>query len=157
MTFDPRSFRNALGCFTTGITVVATRVNGTPIGMTVNSFTSVSLDPPLVLFCLGRDSRNYDTFATADAFAFSILAEDQQELSTRFARSDHQDRFTGVGHDAGVTGSPLLHGALAALDCRRERAVEMGDHTILIGRVVDLRMGKGRPLLYFRGGYAQVE
>lgn len=157
MTFDPRSFRNALGCFATGITVVATRVGGTPIGMTVNSFTSVSLDPPLVLFCVARDSQNFDAFATADAFAFSILAEDQQEISARFARRDLQDRFTGVGFDSGVTGSPLLHGALASLDCRRERAIEMGDHSILVGRVVDLRMGKGRPLLYFRGGYAQVE
>jgi flavin reductase (DIM6/NTAB) family NADH-FMN oxidoreductase RutF len=157
MTFDSKLFRAVLGRFTTGIAVVTTRAaDGTPIGMTVNSLTSVSLDPPLVLYCLGRDSQNYETFAGAEGFAFSILGEGQEAVSARFARRDLQDRFNGIAVSAGVTGAPLIDGALATIDCRRERAVEAGDHLIVIGRVVHLAAGDGAPLAYFRGGYARL-
>lgn len=157
MTFDQTMFRKTLGRFATGVAVVTTCTDaGRPLGMTINSLVSLSLDPPLVLYGLGRSSVNFDAFAKAGAFAFNILAEDQQELSARFADHDRQADFTGVPFAAGASGAPVLKGVLASIDCRREQAVDAGDHVIVIGLAIDLRCRDGRPLLYFAGAYERL-
>lgn len=157
MDFDSRDFRSALGCFATGIAVITSQpADGHPVGVTVNSFSSVSLDPPLVLYCLGKASQSFDALATADGFAVNVLAEDQAELSVRFSRSALQDRFAGLSVTAGVTGAPLLAGCLATLDCTREAVHDAGDHIVIVGRVRALSSREGRPLLYYRGAYAEL-
>ena len=157
MDFDSRDFRSALGCFATGIAVITAQpADGRPVGVTVNSFSSVSLDPPLVLYCLGKASQSFDALATAPGFAVNVLAEDQIELSVRFSRSVLQDRFAGLSITAGVTGAPILDDCLATLDCTREAVHDAGDHIVIIGRVRALTSREGRPLLYFRGAYAKL-
>ena len=158
MTFDSRAFRNALGCFATGITVVTTLCpDGHHVGVTVNSFTSVSLDPPLVLFSLGRASQTYDFFVQSKAFAINVLADDQEPLSGRFSRRDLQDRWEGVGVERWDTGVPILTGCLANLECDKETVYDGGDHAIVVGRVRRLTSrSEGKPLLYFRGSYAEL-
>lgn len=158
MTIDTRDFRNALGGFATGITVVTTLDReGSPVGVTVNSFSSVSLDPPLVLFCLGRTAQSFPAFEAAPAFAINILADDQQELSGRFATRTLQDRWQGVAWERWETGCPILAGGLAALECDREAVYDGGDHVILVGRVRRLASRTdGKPLLYFRGQYGTI-
>lgn len=158
MTFDSRAFRNALGSFATGIAVVTTIApDDLPIGVTVNSFSSVSLDPPLVQFCLGRAAMSYEAFTTAPSFAVNILAEDQADLSVRFSKRDLQERWEGVGVERWDTGVPILSGCLASLECDREHIYEGGDHVIVVGRVRRLSAtAEGKPLLYFRGSYAQL-
>ncbi len=156
--FDPRMFRSALGCFATGIAVITTTApDGAPVGVTVNSFSSVSLDPPLVQFCLGRAAMSFAIFMAAPAFAVNILAEDQEEMSARFSRREPLDRWNGVATETWGSGVPILSGSLATLECDREHLVDGGDHVIVIGRVRRLaaRAG-GNPLLYFRGGYARL-
>jgi flavin reductase (DIM6/NTAB) family NADH-FMN oxidoreductase RutF len=158
MTIDPRAFRNALGCFATGITVVTTTCpDGHPVGVTVNSFSSVSLDPPLVLFSLGRASQAYEFFVQGAAFAVNILAADQEDLSGRFSRRDLQERWDGVGVERWDTGVPILTGCLATIECDRHAVHDGGDHAIIVGRVRRLASTEtGKPLLYFRGSYAQL-
>lgn len=153
--FSADEFRGALGAFATGIAVVTTR-DGTGRGraITVNSFSSVSLDPPLILFCLGKEAFHYEGFAEAEAFAVNLLAAGQEALSNRFA-SEAEDGFDDLETESLATGSPVFRESLAALDCRREAAHEAGDHLILIGRVAALKAPRAAdPLLYFRGGYA---
>ncbi len=159
MTIDSRAFRNALGCFATGVTVVTTLCpDGHHVGVTVNSFSSVSLDPPLVLFSLGRASHAYDFFVEGKAFAVNILAADQEALSGRFSRRDLQDRWEGVGVERWDTGVPILSGCLANIECDKETVYDGGDHAIVVGRVRRLRStAEGEPLLYFRGNYAELE
>jgi len=153
---DSKAFRDALGRFPTGIAIVTTHTGeGKRIGMTINTLVSVSLDPPLVLFCLGRDSMNYETYATAESFAFNILKEGDEATSNRFIVKG-EDRFAGLAAEIGVSGAPILPGALAVIDCRRERVIEAGDHLIVMGRVVDTRADDGRPLIYFKGGYGAL-
>ncbi|NYZ14904.1 flavin reductase family protein [Azospirillum sp. RWY-5-1] len=157
MDFDSREFRSALGCFATGIAVItAVSADGHAVGVTVNSFSSVSLDPPLVLYCLGKAAQSFDALASADSFAVNVLAEDQKELSVRFSRSALQDRFAGLSVTTGVTGAPILDGCLATLDCTREAMHDAGDHIIIVGRVQGLTSRDGRPLLYYRGAYAEL-
>lgn len=154
--FDPRDFRHALGCFATGIAVATTlEQDGTPVGVTVNSFSSVSLDPPLVQFCLGRMAMSFAAFSMAPSFAINILSADQTDLSVRFSKRDLQERWGGVATERWDTGVPILSGCLASLECDREHLFDAGDHTIVVGRVRRLTFrGDGQPLLYFRGGYA---
>jgi len=158
MTFDSRAFRNALGCFATGITVVTTIApDGAPIGVTVNSFSSVSLEPPLVQFCLGRAAMSFEAFTTAPSFAINILADDQADLSVRFSKRDLQERWEGVGVERWDSGVPILSGCLANLECDREHVYEGGDHVLILGRVRRLTStAEGKPLLYFRGAYANL-
>ena len=158
MTIDPRAFRNALGCFATGITVVTTLCpDGHHVGVTVNSFSSVSLEPPLVLFSLGRASQAYDFFVQGAAFAVNILAAGQEDLSNRFSRRDLQERWEGVGVERWGTGVPILTGCLANIECDKETVYDGGDHAIVVGRVRRLRSTEdGKPLLYFRGVYGQL-
>lgn len=155
MEFDTRDFRSALGCFATGVAVITAQPDdGPPVGVTVNSFSSVSLDPPLVLYCLGKASQSFDTLAAATGFAVNVLAEEQVELSVRFSRSALQDRFSGLTVTTGASGAPILAGSLATLDCTREAVHDAGDHIVIVGRVRGLTSREGRPLLYFRGRYA---
>ncbi len=125
---------------------------GAPHGMTVNSFTSVSLEPPLVLVCIDHKARIRDHFLTSEFFAINILRESQEDLSSRFARPG-EDRFGRVEWYAGETGMPLLPDALATLECAVFQRAEAGDHTILIGEVVSATRHEGRPLIYFSSGY----
>ena len=155
MSFDPRVFRDACGHFATGV-VVATCLDGSgaPAGVTVNSFTSVSLQPPLILFCLDNEAYSKQVFADVDRFAINMLSGAQQELSTAFARSQ-SDRFDGVAYTEGRAGVPLLTGALCHLECTVEHRYPGGDHEIIVGRVTDLSIERPdeRPLIYYKGRY----
>ena len=153
---DPRTLRDALGCFATGVTVVTTRdQTGQPVGLTANSFSSVSLDPPLILFCLARSSTNVESFRQAEHFAINVLHIGQQPTSGVFARSG--DRFQDVAWETWDTGVPILSGALASFECATDRIVEAGDHLVIIGRVTRARFEPRRdPLLYFRGKYRRL-
>ncbi|MEI6557477.1 MAG: flavin reductase family protein [Rhodospirillaceae bacterium] len=160
MSIDPRSFRNALGCFATGIAVVTVRPEGGdgPFGITVNSVASVSLEPPLVLFCLARASRHYQEVTACREFVLNILAEDQRDASSRFASPATQGQWREVAADLTAAGTPVLAGALAHLVCLRETVHDGGDHGIVVGRVVELDWRpEGRPLLYVRGRYGRLE
>ncbi len=132
---DIRLLRDAFGCFMTGVTVVTTLAeDGTPIGFTANSFSSVSLDPPLLLVSVSNRSASLEHFTGGRGFAVNILSEGQKALSNTFARPS-EDRFDGIDWAAGPYGAPVLAGASAWFDCSLERAIEAGDHTILLGRV----------------------
>ena len=150
---DASTFRKALGCFVTGVTVVTARDSGgLPHGFTANSFTSVSLDPPLVLVCVGDAVQSLEVFRACEGFAINILAESQQEISDTFA-TEGPDRFAEVRWRAGSRGSPILEGCVAFLECVPWRRIEAGDHMILVGRVLAFEQSVRRPLAYFRGSY----
>ena len=153
-----RQFRDVLGSFASGVTVVTTVSNGEPVGMTCQSFSSVSLDPPLVLFVPAKTSRAWPLIQRAGKFCINILADDQAELSNKMA-SRGSDKFAGVDWAPTVgTGSPLLAGALAHLDCTIQGVHEAGDHYVVIGKVLDLATsGLERPLLFYRGSYASTD
>lgn len=148
-----RALRGALGMFVTGVTIV-TKIDadGQPRGLTANSFTSVSLDPPLVLVCIARGTASHDTFQGPGGFAINVLSDAQRELSDRFA-SKSPDKFAGVDYRLGIGGAPVIDASLAWLDCATERIIEAGDHIIVIGRVADFGAGAGRPLAYCQGAY----
>ena len=149
-------FRRACGRFATGITVVTTLDHdGNPHGMTANSFTSVSLDPPLVLVCVDYRATILQTFRRAERFGINVLSEGQRDLSQTFARRG-EDRFHGVEWQAGESGVPLLPGALAWLECVLVNAVDAGDHAILIARVERAECHEGRPLLFFASSYEHL-
>jgi flavin reductase (DIM6/NTAB) family NADH-FMN oxidoreductase RutF len=153
MAVDSMAFRDALGRFASGVSVIAAPLpGGGAAGVTITSFASVSLDPPLVLFCIGRRSANFDAFVGAPAFSINILAADQEGLSELFA-SQRDDKFAGVAVTVGEGGVPLLAGCLANLECSRVAVHSGGDHEIVVGRVEALRIGSGEPLLRFRGAY----
>jgi flavin reductase (DIM6/NTAB) family NADH-FMN oxidoreductase RutF len=152
---DSREFRNALGCFATGITVITAFDGETPVGLTANSFTSLSLDPPLVLWCLDRSSEMLGIFTTADRFAINVLAADQEMVSRHFARK-YRHAFEDIPFERGKTGAPLLTGALARFDCTLEARHDGGDHLIIVGRVMAFDHRPGAPLLYSRGKYAHL-
>ena len=150
---DQRALRHALGRFATGVAVIGTCTDdGKLEGLTVNSFASVSLDPPLVLWCLQRATPSFVSFEAAGAFAVSVLGADQRALSQRFATAATH-KFTGVPHVAGHGGAPRLADALAWFECRTERTVEGGDHVIFIGRVVRAGYRDGEPLVFSAGRY----
>jgi flavin reductase (DIM6/NTAB) family NADH-FMN oxidoreductase RutF len=150
---DPRDFRNALGMFATGVSIVTTcNGEGRPIGLTCNSFSSVSLKPPLILWSLSLYSPNLQTFLQVPCFAVNILACDQLELSRRFS-TPQIDRFAGVEWVAGENGIPLLAGAAAQIQCRSEARHYSGDHVILIGQVLRYVYRDVEPLVFARGRY----
>lgn len=158
---DPRALRHAFGTFMTGVTVVTTRnAAGDPLGFTANSFTSVSLDPPLVLVCLANSSSNYQAFSNGRGFAVNILSEGQKDVSNTFARPS-QDRFATVGWQDGPHGNPIIEGVSAWFDCSLFRTVEAGDHVILLGRIEGFDANPTPGLGYARGAYvtpaAEVE
>ena len=150
---DRRALRDAFGCFATGVTVVTTREeDGTPRGFTANSFTSVSLDPPLLLVCVAKSALSCPVFTGAPHFAINILSEDQKDLSGLFA-SRAADKFERSTWRAGVAGMPVFDASLAHFVCSREKIVDAGDHIILLGRVIGHATEPGQPLGYFRGTY----
>ena len=153
VAFESGHYRRALSSFATGVTVVTTiDSDGAPRGFTANSFTSVSLDPPLILVCLARASASYVAFAAARTFAVNILSEDQRDVSAVFA-SKGVDRFKSIVWTQKTTGAPILTAVSAWLDCHAFDIREAGDHVILIGRVVEYAYGSARPLGYCRGAY----
>ena len=150
---DTKLFRQALGAFVTGVTVVSTlQQDGTPRGFTANSFTSVSLVPPLVLVCVAKSASTYPIVSEAPHFAVSVLAEHQRDVSSLFA-SKAADKFSRAPWHIGPSGSPLIEGAAAWFDCRRRQAVDAGDHVILIGEVIGFGHSDASPLGYCRGAY----
>lgn len=156
MSVDPSLFKKALGQFASGITVVTTLdAGGSPRGLTVSAFCSLSLEPPLVLVCVDARSEASGGFEASSVFGVSVLAEDQEEVSRRFAQAG--DRFGGADIETGRLGVPLVKGALAQIECRLRAAHEGGDHTIYVGEVVHLAVSPGRPLLYHGGAYGRLE
>lgn len=152
-TIDIAEFRRALGAFVTGVTVVTTiQPDGSPRGFTANSFTSVSLDPPLILVCIAKTASSYPVFSQTRHFAVSVLAEDQKAVSGVFA-SKAADKFSQVAWRARVTGAPVMEGAAASFDCATHEVIDAGDHIILIGRVLDFVHTPSSPLGYCRGAY----
>lgn len=151
--FDPKQLRAALASYMTGVTVVtAVSPDGEPVGFTANSFTSVSLDPPLLLVCPGNHLSSFEVFANASHFAVNILAEGQEQVSNIFA-SSKDDRFAQVGWQEDANGCPLIEGAAAQFSCRLHQSVEAGDHVILIGEITDFHNTMKPGLGYCRDGY----
>ncbi len=152
-----RHLRDAFGTFMTGVTVVTTighsgETTGKPLGFTANSFSSVSLEPPLLLVSISRSSSNYATFSTAKGFAINILAEDQRDISNTFARPV-ADRFSTISWQNGPHGSPIVDGVSAWFDCATHQIVEAGDHALLIGRIEAFAFTPAPGLGYYRGSY----
>jgi flavin reductase (DIM6/NTAB) family NADH-FMN oxidoreductase RutF len=145
-------FKAALSRWASGVSVFTAPG---PVGLTVSSFSSLSLDPPLILGCIARSTGAHDGLVAADAFAVHLLAADQRDLSGHFAGPMDQ-RFVDLDYDLGDDGLPLLRGALARLVCRRESATLAGDHTILVGRVVEVQSQNGNPLIYFSRAYCRI-
>lgn len=150
---DPRALRDAFGAFMTGVTVVTAKADdGTPRGFTANSFSSVSLDPPLLLVSIAKTSSNFQVFSKTEGFAVNILSESQKPISNAFSRPV-QDRFAGVDWHWGPYGAPILQGVSAWFDCALHQTVDAGDHAILLGRVVAFHAGTAAGLGYYRGSY----
>jgi flavin reductase (DIM6/NTAB) family NADH-FMN oxidoreductase RutF len=148
-----RTFRNALGAFTTGVTVVSVMTSEGPVGITVNSFASVSLDPPLVLWSAAKSSARHDLFTRADHYAIHVLGADQHQLSARFTRGGKG--FEGLDWDENEDGAPIISGTLTRFECRRYTLHEAGDHTIVIGRVLRAAQREGEPLCFSRGSFGR--
>ncbi|WP_459955316.1 3-hydroxy-9,10-secoandrosta-1,3,5(10)-triene-9,17-dione monooxygenase reductase subunit [Nocardia sp. IFM 10818] len=156
---DPRAFRNVLGQFCTGITVITTfGEDGAPIGFACQSFAALSLEPPLVLFCPTKGSRSWAAIERSGTFCVNILAEEQQPVCARFG-SREPDKFAGISWRTSDLELPLLDDALATIQCTVDQVVDGGDHYIVIGRVQALSEStdSGRPLLFYRGQYTAIE
>jgi flavin reductase (DIM6/NTAB) family NADH-FMN oxidoreductase RutF len=152
---DPRDFRNALGTYATGVTIItAVGTNGKPYGLTCNSFASVSLNPPLVLWSLGMFSQGLSTFQNASHFAVNVLGVSQQALATKFAKSS-EDKFAGVEWTAGLGNAPVLADSVASFQCRAASRYYGGDHVIFLGAVEAYAYNRQEPLLFAHGGYGR--
>ena len=149
---DPRGFRRALGHFATGVTIITAQCDGQLAGMTANSFSSVSLDPPLILWSIGKSSQSLGLFERADSFAINVLASDQMDLASRFARSG-PDKFIGVEWHPGVGGAPCLPGASATFECTKHSVVDAGDHFVWLGKVERYTRAEREPLLFSHGRF----
>ena len=157
MNLDARELRNALGQFATGVCVISTvNKDGQAVGMTANSFSSVSLDPPLVLWSLQNGSDIYDTFANPDSFSINVLALEQEDLSNLYARKgDH--RMPEEHYALGRNGAPMLRDALVSFECDLHATHEGGDHLIIVGRILDVvSRPTGKPLLFHGGSYGEL-
>lgn len=157
MTVDRKAFRDTLSYFASGVCVVtAVADGGTPVGVTISAFTSLSLDPPLVLFCLGNKTTNLEAFTNGGGFAVNILAEDQGKVSEIFA-SQSNDKFASIPFTGSESGCPLLPGCLASLECTLVSTHDGGDHVIVVGKVDRVQKTEGsKPLLRYRGNYSCV-
>jgi flavin reductase (DIM6/NTAB) family NADH-FMN oxidoreductase RutF len=155
---DPDTFRSVLGRFASGVTILTVHdATGRDHGMTVSAFCSLSLDPPLVLACIDHTASMHDLLLEHPACAINILSSEQEAYSRRFADDAESDRFDGIAYARSESGAVLLDDALAHLECRIIRHGDGGDHTIFIAQVEAATPRQGRPLLYYRGGYAQLE
>jgi len=153
---DPSEFRQLLGHFATGVTILTTATpEGQPLGMTANSLSAVSLCPPLISVCVDREAEMHDVILKAPEFVVNVLASPQEALARRFS-DKHEDRFDGVGYHLSPEGLILLEGVLAHIICQRQETYPAGDHTIVLGRVIGGGTNDGRPLLFYRGGYAAL-
>jgi len=151
---DPREFRNAVGAFATGVVVVTARDEaGVPVGVTANSFTSVSLEPPLILWCLAKTANSCGAFERAEVFAVHILSSEQEGVSRRFATRG-EDKFAGVGLENGHRDTPLLDGSCTRLQCRTSAIHDGGDHIIIVGEVFDMNTNDVPPLVFHKGRYS---
>jgi len=149
---DPRDLRKALGCYPTGVAIVSTlSPEGLPVGLTINSFASVSMAPPLLLWSLARRSPSLAAFEQSSHFAVSVLAEDHEVLCRQFSNPSVVDKFAGVARDDGRLGIPLIAGAVAQFECRRESSFIAGDHVVFFGYIERYRWRNASPLL-FHGG-----
>ena len=157
MSLDSREFRNAVGRFATGVCVITTQpANGKPMGMTVNSFTSVSLEPALVLWSLQNNSECFPVYGNAANWAVNILADDQLELSNQYSKKG-QHNLAEAHYHIGVSGVPILHGALASFECSTWQRYDGGDHQLLVGQVEAMSTRPtGRPLLFYAGSYGEL-
>ena len=154
---DREALRRALGAFATGVTIVTARARGTgePVGFTANSFTSVSLDPPLLLVCLAHTALSYRVFREAESFAVNVLAAEQEETARLFATRG-ADKFGATRWHPGILGAPLIEGCLARFDCAMHERLTAGDHDILMGRVIDFSHKPGRALLFHGGAFQKL-
>ena len=157
LTPDAATYRTVLGHFATGVVIVTALDGDEPVGMACNSFSSVSLEPPLVLFCAAKSSSTWPRIETSGKWAANILDEDGEEVCRLFAQKG-ADRFARIAYTPGRTGSPILEDALAFVDCETIDKHDAGDHVIVVGRVVELGyQHEGKPLLFYRGGYGRYE
>lgn len=157
MLIDPSTFRATLGRFASGITVITARdADGRDVGMTVSAFSSLSLDPPLVLICIDNGASVAPVLEHCELFGINVLSDEQEPISRRFAEKE-MDRFEGVAYHRGQHGIALLDGALAQMECRVHARYPAGDHTILVGAVEVTAVHEGHPLVYYRGGYGRLD
>ena len=152
------SFREVMASYPTGVTIVAScQDDGTPYGLTVNSFSSVSLEPPLVLICIGHTSTSHDRLVAASGFTINVLAASQAEAAGRFARDPSEGRFDEVAWQPGPSGNPVLEGSVAFLDCSIHEVLTGGDHSIVVGRVDHCTLHDRPALLFHRGRLSSVD
>jgi flavin reductase (DIM6/NTAB) family NADH-FMN oxidoreductase RutF len=157
LTPDEASYRTVLGHFATGVTIITAMDGDEPIGVSANSFTSVSLDPPLVLFCAAKASTTWPRLEAAGKFTVNILNEHQEDVCRVFATKGI-DRFSRIGWRPSAIGAPILHGAVAYIDCEIDAQHDAGDHLIVVGAVKELGViGEDGPLIFYRGGYGKFE
>ena len=154
--FDQARFREVLGHFATGITIVTATDEGEPVGFSCQSFAALSLDPPMVILAPAKSSTSWPRIARAGSFCVNILGEHQEAVCRAFAVSGG-DKFDGVDWTPGVTGSPLIDGSLATVECTLGAIYEGGDHELVTGHVVDMEIGKGAPLIFYRSGFGRFE
>jgi flavin reductase (DIM6/NTAB) family NADH-FMN oxidoreductase RutF len=158
MSLDQDEFRSVLGRFATGVTVVTVAdVQGRDFGITVTAFSSLSLEPPLVLVCIDHDASILPALQNASHFVVSILAVHQEAIARRFAVLDAEQRFDGIGFTRGQSGAAVIEDVLASIECRVVQSVVSGDHTIFIGEAEAANVRQDSPLLYYRGGYSQLD
>jgi flavin reductase (DIM6/NTAB) family NADH-FMN oxidoreductase RutF len=160
MSLSPAEFRKAMGCFATGVTIITLDLEGEVHGMTANAFSSVSLDPPLLLVCVDHSARTHAHLHAKKRFGVNILAENQRVISDYYARPvrthEHAEADAGASFERTAQGTPILCGALAYLECRLQTAQDAGDHTIFIAEVEQVIIRQGEPLLFFRGKYRKI-
>jgi len=161
MNMDPKEFRNTMGLFATGVTVVTANNSGVRRGMTANAFSSLSLDPPLALVCVDHKASFLNTVQGARNYAINFLSEEQKSVSDWFAGKgrDAEDQFADIDFETGENGSPLLSGSLANLECEIHEELSGGDHTIVVGRVTKIIVAEGvhPPLLFYAGAYRKMD
>lgn len=143
-------FKEMMGSYPTGVTIVTTMDEKNPIGLTVNSFASVSIDPLMVLWCIDKRANSYETFKKAENFAVNILAGDQKDECFTFASSKEKERFSKITWNLSSNNLPIIDGIFGVLECKKVNQVEAGDHLILIGEVINLNKNEKEPMLYFR-------
>jgi len=156
MAIDARELRNIMGHFATGVTVITTRdVDGKPFGLTANAFSSLSLEPPMVLICVDKKVDCYACFEGSKVFAVNFLSEEQEHLSRRFATKGIE-KFEGIPYKTGECNVPLLEGAMGYIECKLLSGYDGGDHTIYVGEILDAMASGERPLLFFKGKYYRL-
>ncbi|MDT7891176.1 MAG: flavin reductase family protein [Thermoproteota archaeon] len=156
---DRSQFREIMSYFATGVTIVAVNINSKPYGLTVNSFTSVSLEPPLILICIQKGKKAHDMISRAKFFSINILTSEQEHLSVRFADPKIEDiRFEGVDYEIDEYGCPLIKNCLAYIICRKYKEYDGGDHTIFLGEIVEMIKGQEKlPLIFFKRNYYTIK